>query len=465
MIKKSFIVCMSVLTFCNLEGAEKLSKGTKLMVERNKKDTANKAGPLLGAKTKVLKNGLHVVVVEDHQVPRISVGVLYHVGSCDDPENLMGISHMLEHMFFHGSKTYPNVSKTISTWGGSTNAFTSEDCTMYIEDCPSDAIDIVLDLEADRMANFFLPDDKIFKKEQKAVFEERLMRVENPPLGIANEYITNALSPQHPYGREVIGMRHHIMAYSRDTIMEHYKKWYVPNNATLIVIGDVKAEEIFAKAQKVFGGIKAGPEIKRERVPNAVTKGIQHTIQYHTDKVENEKVSLFYNAPHHRADGLETCYALCVGLSSLFDDVVYEFCRYFVDKKALVLGMDCTYDVESLDPKHVGVHVSLMPKIQYERFLQEFNKKIARVVADGISLREFERAKKNCITDLVHRATDGHQKIRMMLACLALGLSIDDIEQIHARLEAVTLEQVNAVLKRVFSEKPVAIVRICPEAK
>ncbi|MDR0633024.1 MAG: insulinase family protein [Holosporales bacterium] len=458
------LCCMSAVVFCNLEGAEKLSKGTKLMLERNKKDAAKKKKPLLNAQTKVLKNGLHVVVVEDHQVPRVSVGVLYHVGSCDDPENLLGISHMLEHMFFHGSKKYPNVSETISTLGGSTNAFTSEDCTMYIEDCPSDAVDVVLLLEADRMANFFLHDDVVFQKERKAVFEERLMRVENPPLGIANEYITNALSPQHPYGREIIGMRHHILAYSREAVMEHYRKWYGPNNATLVVIGDVNAAEIFKKAENAFGGIKARPAVRRERVQNAITEGIQHTVQYCTDKVESEKVSLFYQAPHHKADGLDTCYALCIGLDALFEGVVCKFCRHFVDKKGLVFGMDCSYDVESWDPKPVVIQVSLVPGVQYKKFSQEFEKEIQKVVAHGLDPREFDRAKKSCITDMVHLATDGHQKIRMMLACLALGLSIDDIEKTHDRLEAVTLEQTNAVLKRVFAKEPVAIVRLCPEA-
>ncbi|MDR3285792.1 MAG: insulinase family protein [Holosporales bacterium] len=461
---KSVALCSAALIGANeMEG---LSKGTELelrqMNEKKVKENRNKKNPLFGAKTKILKNGLEIIVVEDVGIPRISIGVLYKVGCCDDPENIFGISHMTEHMFFHGSKKYPTYSKIVADIGGDTNAMTSEDFTMYIVDCPSDALDLVLDIEADRMANFLLTDEKIFQKERNAVLEERLMRIENRPLGLAIEYINNCLSPQHPYGKDSGGMRHNILAYSREAIMEHYKKWYKPNNALLIVVGAVKAEDVFSKAEKNFGNIKRGNVPKRERVKNAITKELYHTIQYYSDKVESEKIILLYNnAPHH-SEGLAKCLAFNIGLDTLFDGVVFEFCRYFMNKKALVSEFDDVYEYRTLNPKPFILQISLMPNIKKERFLKEFEKKIVKTVKNGIKKEEFERAKKGKITYLTYRACDGHRKIREEFIDLAVGLTIDDIEYVKEIIDSITLEQVNAVLKEVFEKKPDAIVKISP---
>lgn len=427
---------------------------------KSKKEQKN----LFNAKTTTLSNGLVVVVVEDHAVPRVSIGLLYHVGSCDDPESLFGLSHMTEHMFFHGSKKYPNIDVTVGNLGGYVNACTSEDFTMYISDCPAESINTIFDIEADRMANFCLKDDKIFKKEQMAVYEERLMRVENLPLGIASEYIMASLSPQHPYGRDIGGMRHNIIAYSRAAIMDHYKKFYKPNNATLIVIGDVQATRVFEDAERFFGGIPRGSVPKRKRPENALQKDIYHEITYYSDKVASNKVDFIYNTPHQSTCDLIKIYALYIGLDALFDGVVYQFSRYFIDKKSLVYGLYCNYQA-SLDPRPLTISAALMPKVSLERFKKEFNKKIKNVLKNGLTHKEFERAKKNYLTNMVYRARDGHDKIRFAFANLALGFKINQIELIPEILNSITYEQTHEALKEVFSVKPFGVVCFIPKEK
>ena len=439
----------------------KLSKGTQIML----KNKSNKNSKLFGSKSKMLKNGLQVIVVEDNAVPRVSIGVLYKVGSCDDTESLMGISHMTEHMFFHGSKRYPNVSKTIGDLGGDTNAFTSEDSTMYIADCPVSGLETILDLEADRMKNFYLPNDVAFKKEQKAVYEERLMRVENIPLGTTFEYIKNSLSPQHPHGKDIGGMRHHIMDYSRDAVMDHYHKWYKPNNAVLVVIGAVKAEDVFNLAEKYFGDIKPGKLPKRERVQNAISKDIYHEIHNYSDKVETEKVSILYNVPNARIDGKEKCYALSIALNILFGGVVYEFPRYFIDKKHLVSDIDYSYEWDLFDHSPLNIAFSLSKNISYEKLSKKFFSKLKDIVKNGIKKEEFERAKNGYITNLAYVSTDGHKRIRMNFALLSAGLTLDDIESTKDDIESISIDQVNAVIKEVFDTRPFGIIRISPLRK
>lgn len=418
---------------------------------------------LFNSKTCVLANGLRVVVVEDHLVPRISVGVLYNVGSADDPDNLVGISHMTEHMFFHGSKKYPHFDETISQLGGYTNACTSFDFTMYIEDCPSSALDLVLDMEADRMQNFYLENDKVFKQEQKAVFEERLRCIENQPLGLVNEYINRALSPQHPYGLEIIGMPHHIHAYTRDEVMNHYKRWYKPNNATLIIIGDVHYQDVFSKAEKTFGKIKKGKVPERVRVQNSIQEDLYQDITYYSDKVASNKVDLFYKAPGYHNGGLKKSLALRIGLDALIGGTVFQFARYFIDQKSLVSSLSSGFNYMSFDNIPLSISASLMPGVSIETFQKKFDDQIKKILQKGVYPRDFERAKYSAITALVYLATDGHRKIREDFIPLAQKVSLDDIEDYENIITSITLDDVNNVLKEVFSQKPIATVRFYPK--
>jgi zinc protease len=428
-----------------------------------KKSAENAKSKLLNAKFRTLKNGLRVVVVEDHNVPRVSVGVLYNVGSCDDPEDLFGLSHMTEHMFFHGSTKYPKIDVTIGNLGGSINAFTSQDLTMYTIDCPAKALPTVCCLEADRMGNFQLVKKELFNKEQMAVFEERLMCVENCPDGTAWEYIRSSLSPQHPYGREIIGLQSNIRRYSVDAVMSHYRKWYKPNNATLIVIGDANAEAVFAMAEQYFGWIKSGDVPERKRTPNALDKNVHHEITYYSDKLAASKVEIQYNVPHHSTHTLKEVYALNILLELLFGGSVYKFCRHFVDKKQMVSNISACAD-QMLNPCPLSIRVSLMPGIIPEKFAKEFSTRLLELVRRGVDPKEFARAKKSYLIDAKYKVRDGHSHMRFLLASLAMGQTIEQLEDSAEMIESITVDDVNAVLKSVFTCRPLALVTSLPIA-
>ncbi|MDR1597632.1 MAG: insulinase family protein [Holosporales bacterium] len=438
------------------------SQKSKVEQKADKTNMKHNSNKLFNAKTKVLGNGLRVVVVEDPGVPRVSVGILYCVGSCDDPDHLFGLSHMTEHMFFHGSQKYPNIDVTIANVGGSINACTSSDFTMYVTDCPTNALPLVFTVESDRMGSFNLKNVELFNQEQKAVYEERLMAVENPPLGIANEYIAHSLSPQHPYGREVIGSRRNILGYSVDAVMNHYKTWYAPNNATIIVVGAVNAEDVFALAEKHFGSLASRPVPERVRDKNSLEKDITHEIVHYSDKIASNKVCLYYPSLHRTTHSTREIAAIEIALETLFGSETSRFCWHFIDKKNMASEL-CVSFPQELDPMPMSITVSLMPGVSIESFLKAFSKEISNVVKNGISQEEFDRSKSVMIKNISVWNSDGHKSIRNTFINLAKGFSIEEIERRAEYLKEVTLSDVNSVLNSVFKDDPFAVVKVIPK--
>lgn len=416
---------------------------------------------LFQSKSRTLANGLEVIVVEDFSIARVSVGVLYKVGSADDPDHLVGLSHMTEHMFFHGSELFPDIGATLAEKGGSINACTSEDFTLYTSDAPSSALEKIFEAEADRMGRFELKNEEIFQKEQMAVFEERLMCVENPPLGLIDEYVQASLWPQHPYGKEIIGSRRNIQAYTSETVNNHYKTWYKPNNAVLIVIGAATAERVFDLAEYYFGWIERGEVPTRQRPQNALCKDVHHVVTYNTDKVATPKIEFLFHAPHHSVNGLEDEIAFKIGLESLFGSRVFSFLRYFEEEKELVASLDVDWE-ESLDPYLVNISAQLMPTISVGQFQEEFFNQLKKVIKEGLRQEEFDRAKRGFATDSVYQIQDGHDKIRMFFVRLAMGYSLEQLESIPQIIQNTTNERVCSLLTKTFSIIPFAQVLLSP---
>lgn len=438
-------------------------KTTAVKTAQNTTSSQN-SKKLLNAKVKTLSNGLRIVVVEEHIVPRVSFGVLYNVGVADDPENLVGLSHMTEHMFFHGSTKYPHIDETIGTLGGYINACTGADFTMYIIDTPASALPLLIDIEADRMANFNLTNEATFRNEQKAVFEERLRCIDNRPLGLALEYIDRVLCPQHPYGVEIIGMPHHIHAYTREAIMNHYHTWYKPNNATLIVIGDVEASKVFAEAQKAFGHIPAGEVPERKRVQNTIKEDLFQDITYYSDCVASEKVDISYTAPSHTTHSLKECMAFGLALNVLCNGAKAPLSFYFIDQKKMASDVSARYDYTYFDPISFTISASLLPKVSANDYIKCYKKKMAELLQKGISQKDFERAKNSAEISL-YKKVDNHHEIRYHMALLSCGFTMDEIEDMGNVLSSLTLEDVNTAFLNTLSKDITAIVRICPKQK
>ena len=209
------------------------------------------------ATEKILANGLKVLVQEDHRSPVVVSQVWYKVGSSYEPGGITGISHMLEHMMFKGTDKHPvgEFSRIIAENGGDENAFTGQDYTAYFQTMAADKLEVSMELEADRMRYLHLLPEEL-KKELQVVTEERRMRTEDNPQGKMNEHFNAMAFANSPYKHPVIGWPADIAAYTVEDLQAWYQRWYAPNNATLVVVGDVKAADVFALAEKYFGPLK-----------------------------------------------------------------------------------------------------------------------------------------------------------------------------------------------------------------
>src|SRR5579863_221444 len=214
-----------------------------------------------------LENGMDILVIPDHRAPVVTHMVWYRNGSADDPPGKSGIAHFLEHLMFKGTKKNPQgkFSELIAELGGQENAFTSNDYTAYFQRVPKEHLSVCMDYEADRMTGLVLTDE-VVAPERDVVLEERRMRTDSDPADQLNEAVQAALFSHHPYGTPIIGWGHEIESLGRDDALAYYDRFYTPENAILVVAGDVEADAVTALAQKVYGAIPArGAAPKRVR--------------------------------------------------------------------------------------------------------------------------------------------------------------------------------------------------------
>ena len=214
--------------------------------------------------TFTLKNGMQVVIVENHRVPVVAHMVWYRVGSADEGPGETGIAHFLEHLMFKGTKKRKpgEFSQIVARNGGQENAFTSTDYTAHFQTIAADRLEMVMEMEADRMTNLVITEKEV-EPERLVVLEERRSRVDNNPGAILGEHINGALFLNHPYRNPVIGWEHDIKALDIKRILAFYKRWYAPNNAILVVAGAITAEQVRPLAKKYYGKIPAQPPVVR----------------------------------------------------------------------------------------------------------------------------------------------------------------------------------------------------------
>ena len=214
-----------------------------------------------------LDNGLEIVVVPDRRAPVVTHMVWYKVGGADEPPGKSGIAHFLEHLMFKGTDKIPagEFSKIVARLGGQDNAFTAQDITAYFQRVAKEKLPDIMSMEADRMANLRL-DEKEVLTERKVIREERRSRVDNDPSSLLQEQIMAALYIAHPYHTPVIGWDTEIRELTREDALRHYKKFYAPNNAILVVTGDVEPDQVMALAKNTYGKIPANPEVGMPRV-------------------------------------------------------------------------------------------------------------------------------------------------------------------------------------------------------
>ncbi len=403
--------------------------------------------------TATLDNGLEVVVIEDHRAPVVMHMVWYRVGAADEPAGASGIAHFLEHLMFKATDELASneLSETVARNGGSDNAFTSSDYTGYFQRIAADRLELVMDMEASRMDGLALVEEDI-ATERDVVIEERNMRVENNPGALFGEQRNAAQYLNHPYGIPVIGWKHEAHALSLEDAVSFYEKHYGPNNAILVVAGDVEPDEVLALAEKHYGVIPPNPAIEpRVRVTEPPQLS-ERRLTFVDPRVGNPYVIRSYLAPERDPGAQEEAAALTL-LSSVLGgssttSVLAEKLQ-FEEQKAVYTS--AWYRGQSLDDTTFGLVIIPSEGVSLEEAEAALDGAVAEFLEEGVDPEDLERIKLQIRASEIYALDDISGIANRYGAGLTSGLTIEDIEAWPALLDAVTEDQIIAAARKVFN--------------
>jgi zinc protease len=397
-----------------------------------------------------LENGLQVVVLTNDRLPVVTQMVWYKVGAADDPPGKSGLAHFLEHLMFRGSgKIAPGeFSRIVSRNGGVDNAFTSSDTTAYYQTVAADRLELVMELEADRMANLTLGEEEVLP-ERQVIIEERRSRTENNPTALLREQMNAAQFLNHPYRIPIIGWRHEMEGLGHDDVVAFYKRWYAPNNAILIVSGDVTVEKVRALAEKYYGSIKPHemtPRVRLKEPPQIAARRV--TLE--SDRVRDPRVTRTYLAPSYTTGATEHAYALQVLDNVLSGGATSRLYGKLVVKDEAAVSVYASYDVSNYDWGTFSVGGQPRGDVSVSKLEADIDGEIARLLKDGVTQAEVDHAKKQLIASSVYSRDSLRQGAQVIGTALTTGQTIADAEAWPERIQAVTAEQVNAAARHVF---------------
>jgi zinc protease len=401
-----------------------------------------------------LPNGLEIVVIPDHRAPVVTHIVWYKVGSADEPRGKSGIAHFLEHLMFKGTKKIApgEFSKIVARNGGQDNAFTTQDVTAYFQRVAKDRLQLVMEMEADRMANLKLAEEDVLN-ERNVILEERRSRVDNDPSSILSEQMGATLFLSHPYQIPTIGWEHEIKGLTQADAINFYKRYYAPNNAILVVAGDVEADDVIKLAKETYGKLKPSetlpPRVRvREPKPRAPRRVILKD-----ERVAQDTLSRQYLTPSDRtaegreAEALELLSVILGSQSTgrLYKKLVVE------EKKASSAG--AWFSGDYLDYGRIGLYAVAAGDTSLADIEASADAVIAEIKENGVTEAELERARNSEVAQLVYDRDSQFNQARTYGWALATGRTIEDVENRAARLEAVTLADIEAVAKKYLDPK------------
>ena len=396
----------------------------------------------------ILSNGMKVLLVEVPKAPVATVQVWYKVGSRNEVMGRAGLSHMLEHMMFKGTAKYPKgeFSRLIRKNGGTDNAFTSQDFTAYFENLAADRVELALELEADRMQGLVL-DRPELTTEREVVKEERRLRTEDDPQGALVETLFAQAYFSHPYHWPVIGWFGDLDAMTLDDLQRHYDTYYSPNNATLIVVGDINADGLLPTIKQLFEPIPRGPEPKPIATIEPEQKGERRFLLKREAQVPF--VMIGYRVPNFTS---EDSYALDIldsilshGKSArLYQSLVYE------QKSALAVGSE--YSLLQADPGLFYFYALVSPGQKPESVEDALHQEIKRLQTDPPSEQELQRAKNQVEATHVFEQDSNFRHAMLLGQAESVGAGWRKIDQFVEQIRAVTPKDIQRVARQYLIE-------------
>ena len=390
-----------------------------------------------------LANGLEIVVIPDHRAPVVTHMVWYRNGSADDPSGKSGIAHFLEHLMFKGTTKHPQgqFSDVVSELGGQENAFTSNDYTAYFQRVSKEHLATLMAFEADRMTNLVLTDE-IVVPERDVVLEERLMRTDSDPNSQLQEAVQAALFAHHPYGTPIIGWDHEIRDLGRADALAYYARFYTPENAILVVAGDVTYDEVEALARDTYGAIPARGAAPQRTRPKEPPIRAHRLVTLADAKVEQPSVQQVYIVPSYRTGQDKEAPALEVLGHHLGGGSTSLLYKKLVLEQGIAVSVGAYYMGTAVDDTRFYIWAVPAPEVTVEALDAAIDAVIKTVATEGVPADDLERAKTRLIADAVYAQDSQASLARWYGASLAVGLSVADVARWPEDIEAVSADAV-----------------------
>ena len=408
---------------------------------------------LFDAQSFILKNGLQVVVIPNHRAPIVTQMVWYKAGAADEVVGVSGAAHFLEHLMFRGTKAVPpgEFSRIVAQNGGEENAFTTHDYTAFYQNVAADRLELVMKLEADRMANLVIS-DAVVKPEREVIIEERRMRIGNSPSALFDEQLDTALYLHHPYRIPTIGWENEMHKLTAQDEQEFYKRWYAPNNAVLVIAGDASVEKVKALAEKYFGPVPSHPVPVRHRVEEPA-KVAAARLSARSPRVTEIQWSRQWLAPTYNRGDTTQSYPLQVLAEVLGGSAASPLYKGLVIDKGLALSASAYYDPNQFDLTTFGFVATLKHGVTVPDFETAIDDIVKNTLdGGGITADAVERAKQRMIAAAIYARDSLSGPARIVGTALSLGRSLDEVQNWPDKIAAVTPDQVRAAAKAVIHD-------------
>jgi len=410
-----------------------------------------------------LDNGLRVIVQEDHRAPVMVSQVWYRAGSMDEFNGTTGVAHVLEHMMFKGTKDVPpgEFSKKIAAAGGRENAFTSRDHTAYFQQMQKDRLELAMQLEADRMANLVISDE-LFAKEIQVVMEERRLRTDDQPQSVVYERLMASAYQTHPYRRPIIGWMDDLQNMTGQDARDWYARWYAPNNATLVVAGDVKADEVVALAKKYFGVLPARTLPTRKPQDEPVQVGSKRIVV--KAPAQLPYLLMAWHAPTLKDWQKDTTpYALQILAGVLSGNDSARLQKSLVKTRQVAVNASAGYDAVSRGPGMFMIDATPAPGKSVAMLEKAIRSELERVQREGISAAELARVKAQVIAaDVYQRDSLFYQAMQLGEYAIA-GLPPEALARRVDKLRAVTAQDVQAAAQQWLKGDQLSVAELEPQ--
>ncbi len=408
-----------------------------------------------GVSSFTLDNGMKVVVIPDHRAPVVTQMVWYHVGSADEVPGVSGIAHFLEHLMFKGTTKHPagEFSAQVASIGGEENAFTSYDYTAYFQRVSPEALEMIMEFESDRMQNLVLNEEAV-STEREVILEERRMRVDSTPAAMLSENTDAVLFYNHPYRKPVIGWRQEMEKLSLKNAIDFYQQYYTPNNATLVIAGDVTPERVRELALKTWGLVPKHAEISPRERPQEPEKHAARVVTLHDARISTPSFRVSWLVPSYanekRFPDVKQGDAAALDLLGeiLGGGLRSRLYQELIVKRGIAANTGAEYGGDALDDGTFSVYGAPRDGATLSDVEKAVEAEVAKIIKDGVTQTELDQARNRFLKAVIFARDSQAGMARIYGSTLSVGQSIEDIQKWPELIKSVTTDQVRDAATR-----------------